>query len=128
MAITADTVYAGARQTQYNPQPIGFYHNVASADNAATAIMGDVMDASFDTLCTVVASTAVHTTDVYDAAVYVDSTLVGLIQDVDASQSFDVVVPLGTNLKVNMSNQTDTTDQNVQVYVLIKQLQGTSST
>ena len=46
----------------------------------------------------------------------------------DASQSFDVVVPLGTNLKVNMSNQTDTTDQNVQVYVLIKQLQGTSST
>ena len=128
MAITADTVYAGPRQTQYNPQPIGFYHNVASADNAATAIMDDVMDASFDTLCTVVASTAVHTTDVYDAAVYVDSTLVGLIQDVDASQSFDVVVPLGTNLKVNMSNQTDTTDQNVQVYVLIKQLQGTSST
>ena len=128
MAITADTVYAGARQTQYNPQPIGFYHKVASADNAATAIMDDVMDASFDTLCTVVASTAVHTTDVYDAAVYVDSTLVGLIQDVDASQSFDVVVPLGTNLKVNMSNQTDTTDQNVQVYVLIKQLQGTSST
>ena len=127
MAITADTVYAGARQTQYNQQPIGFYHNVASADNAATAIMDDVMDASFDTLCTVVASTAVHTTDVYDAAVYVDSTLVGLIQDVDPSQSFDVVVPLGTNLKVNMSNQTDTTDQNVQVYVLIKQLQGTSS-
>ena len=38
MAITAYTVYAGARQTQYNPQPIGFYHNVASADNAATAI------------------------------------------------------------------------------------------
>jgi hypothetical protein len=128
MAITADTVYAGARQTQYNPQPIGFYHNVAAADNSATTIVDDAMDASFDTLCTVVASTAVHTTDVYDAAVYVDATLVGIIQDVDASQSFDVVVPLGTNLKVNMSNQTDSTDQNVQVYVLIKQLQGTSST
>ena len=128
MAITADTVYAGARQTQYNPQPIGFYHNVAAADISATTIVDDAMDASFDTLCTVVASTAVHTTDVYDAAVYVDATLVGIIQDVDASQSFDVVVPLGTNLKVNMSNQTDSTDQNVQVYVLIKQLQGTSST
>ena len=127
MAITADTVYAGARQTQYNPQPIGFYRNEVAADNTATTITDDAMDADNDSLCTVIASTAVHTTDVYDAAVYVDGSLVTILQDVDGTQPVDVVIPKGTNLKVNMSNQTDTTSNLCTVYVLIRNLSGTSS-
>ena len=127
MAITADTVYAGARQTQYNPQPIGFYRNEVAADNTATTITDDAMDADNDSLCTVIASTAVHTTDVYDAAVYVDGSLVTILQDVDGTQPVDVVIPKGTNLKVNMSNQTDTTSNLCTVYVIIRNLSGTSS-
>lgn len=127
MAITADTVYAGAQETQYNPQPIGFYRNEVAADNTATSITDDVMDADNDSLCTVIASTAVHTTDVYDAAVYVDGSLVTILQDVDGTQPVDVVIPKGTNLKVNMSNQTDTTSNLCTVYVLIRNLSGTSS-
>ena len=127
MAITADTVYAGAQETQYNPQPIGFYRNEVAADNTATSITDDVMDADNDSLCTVIASTAVHTTDVYDAAVYVDGSLVTILQDVDGTQPVDVVIPKGTNLKVNMSNQTDTTSNLCTVYVIIRPLSGTSS-
>ena len=85
------------------------------------------MDADNDSLCTVIASTAVHTTDVYDAAVYVDGSLVTILQDVDGTQPVDVVIPKGTNLKVNMSNQTDTTSNLCTVYVLIRNLSGTSS-
>ena len=127
MAITADTVYAGAQETQYNPQPIGFYRNEVAADNTATSITDDAMDADNDSLCTVIASTAVHTTDVYDAAVYVDGSLVTILQDVDGTQPVDVVIPKGTNLKVNMSNQTDTTSNLCTVYVIIRPLSGTSS-
>jgi len=39
----------------------------------------------------------------------------------------DVIVPLNTNLKVNLSNQTDSTSNNVQVYVTIKELNGSAS-
>ena len=128
MAITADTVYAGARQTQYNPQPIGFYHNVAAATDSITTIVNDAMDANYDTLCTIAASTAVHTTDLYDCAVYADGTLINVMKSVDSTKSMDIVLPAGTALKCNLSNQTDSTSNNVQVYVLIRQLQGTSST
>lgn len=127
MAITADTVYEGAQQTQYNPQPIGFYRNEITADNAVTTIMDDVMDADNDSLCTLLASTAVHTTDVYDAAVYVDGSLVTILQDCDGTQPVDVVIPKGTNLKVNMSNQTNTNSNLCTVYVIIRPLSGTSS-
>jgi|TARA_R100001530_G_scaffold124594_1_gene92848 hypothetical protein len=124
MAITADTVYAGS-YIQPNQQAIGFYHNVDSADNTITTIVDDAMSADYDTLCTIMASTAVHTTDLYDCAVYADGTLISVMKSVDSTKSMDVVIPAGKNLKCNLSNQTDTTDQNVQVYVLIRQLQGT---
>ena len=127
MAITADTVYSGSQMTQYNPLPMGFYHNVAAADNSATTIVDDKMSTTKDTICTIAASTAVHTTDVYDAAVYVDATLVAIMKGVDATKSMDVIVPLNKNLKVNMSNQTDSTSNNVQVYVTIKELNGSAS-
>ena len=57
MAITADTVYSGSQMTQYNPLPMGFYHNVAAADNSATTIVDDKMSTTKDTICTIAAST-----------------------------------------------------------------------
>ena len=53
MAITADTVYSGSQMTQYNPLPMGFYHNVAAADNSATTIVDDKMSTTKDTICTI---------------------------------------------------------------------------
>ncbi len=44
MAITEDAVYAGARQTQYNPQPIGFYFNSDACTKAAATIIDEAME------------------------------------------------------------------------------------
>jgi len=128
MALTLNDAYAGAQQTQYNPQPTGFYAStqIAATDAGAT-IMDNEMDEDFDSLCTVIANPAVHTGDVYDAAVYVDGTLVTILHDCDGTQPVDVVVPKGTYIKVIMSNQTDTTSNLCQAYVIIRPLQGSSS-
>lgn len=128
MAINLDSTYAGARQTQYNPQPIGYYaSNQVAAAAVAVTIMDDVMDADYDTLCTLIASKAAHSSDAYDAAVYVDGTLVTILEATDGTEQLNIIVPANTNLKVNMSNQTDTTSTLCQTYVIIRPLQGTSS-
>jgi len=128
MALTLNDAYAGAQQTQYNPQPTGFYaSNQVAAAAVAAAIMDNEMDEDFDSLCTVIASNAEHTTDSYDAAVYVDGTLVTILEATDGTQSVDVIVPKGTYLKVNMKNTTDATSNLCQTYVIIRPLQGSSS-
>ena len=129
MALTLDTVYEGAQQTQYNPQPIGYYasNQVAATDTPAVTIMDDVMDANYDTLCTLIASKAVHSSDAYDAAVYVDGTLITILEATDGTEQLNIIVPANTNLKVNMSNQTNTNSNVCQTYVIIRRLQGSSS-
>ena len=131
MAITADTVYSGSQMTQYNPLPMGFYHNVAAADNSATTIVDDKMSTTKDITGygrTIAASDCSMTLQMsMMQTVYVDGTLVANMNGVDATKSMDVIVPLNTNLKVNLSNQTDTTSQNVQVYVTFKELNGSAS-
>ena len=129
MALTLNDAYAGAQQTQYNPQPTGFYAStqVAATDTITGSIMDNEMDEDFDSLCTVIASKAEHSSDAYDAAVYVDGTLVTILEATDGTQSVDVIVPKGTYLKVNMKNTTDATSNLCQTYVIIRPLQGSSS-
>tara|TARA_R110000787_G_scaffold275995_1_gene384797 strand:+ start:1068 stop:1466 length:399 start_codon:yes stop_codon:yes gene_type:complete len=131
MALTLNDAYAGAQQTQYNPQPTGFYAStqIAATDAGAT-IMDNEMDEDFDSLCTVIANKALTPTgsaNVYDAAIHVDGTLVTVLNDCDGTQPVDVIVPKGTYLKVIMSNQTNTASTDCQAYVIIRPLQGSSS-
>ena len=129
MALTLNDAYAGAQQTQYNPQPTGFFlSNQVAATNAGTdVIMNNEMNEDFDSLCTVIANPATTTADVYDAAIWVDGTLVTILQDCDGTQPVDVIVPKGTYLKVIMYNQTGATSTVCQAYVIIRPLQGSSS-
>ena len=136
MAITADTIYAGARQTQYNPQPIGFYFNSVACTNAAETIVDDVMDANYDTLCTVTAGiNAADSALRYEFVYSIDGTAIS-VSNVEFGdnhgdsnpQSYDFIVPAGKNLKVTGDNKSSAASTNCSVYVLIRQLQGTSST
>ena len=128
MALTLNDAYAGAQQTQYNPQPTGFFLSpVTGATDAGATIMDNEMDEDFDSLCTVIANPATTTADVYDAAIWVDGTLVTILQDCDGTQPVDVIVPKGTYLKVIMYNQTGATSNVCQAYVIIRPLQGSSS-
>lgn len=132
MALTLDTVYEGAQQTQYNPQPIGFYHNTAACTNAAETIVDDAMDANFDTLCSITAGiNAASSTERFEFVFFVDGTQI-IVSNVDGdsianSPTIDLIIPAGTNLKVTGDNQSSGTSTNCSVYVLIKRLSGTSS-
>ena len=131
MALTLNDAYAGAQQTQYNPQPTGFFLSTqVPATDAGATIMDNEMDEDFDSLCTVIANKALTPTgsaNVYDAAIHVDGTLVTVLNDCDGTQPVDVIVPKGTYLKVIMSNQTNTASTDCQTYVIIRPLQGSSS-
>ena len=118
MAITADSVYSGSQMTQYNPLPMGFYFSgPVACTNAAETIMDDAMSTTADVKVNVRAHPSVRTVKAFDFIISVDGTAVGVITSDTAytssnSEGLDFIIPKGTNLKVNMSNQTDTTDQN----------------
>jgi hypothetical protein len=135
MALTLDTVYEGAQQTQYNPQPIGFYHNTVACTNASETIVDDAMDANFDTLCSITASiNAASSAERFEFVFFVDGTQIQ-VANMEAGDNhgdsqpytMDLIIPAGTNLKITGDNQSSATSTNCSVYVLIRRLSGTSS-
>ncbi len=136
MAITLDSVYAGAQETQYNPQPIGFYFNSVACTNAAETIVDDAMDANFDTLCSITAGqNAADSALRYEFVYYIDGTQI-TIKNVEFGdnhgdsnpQSIDFIIPAGKNLKVTGDNKSSAGSTVCSVYVIIRPLSGTSST
>jgi len=134
MAITLDSVYAGAQETQYNPQPIGFYFNSVAVTDAAETIVDDAMDANFDTLCSITAGVnATSITERFEFIVFIDgtqimATSVGQPGNEIGPPTIELIIPAGTNLKITGDNQSSSTSTVCSAYVIMRPLSGTLST